>query len=543
MMKHALVLALATLVAIPGITPRTASAAAPDVVAEQWVIVDGPSGTVMAAHDPDTPRGMASLTKVMTAVVALERGHLDMRVKITQGDKVPESSAGLYVGTTPTLRTLLHALLLPSGNDAAMAIARSVGGSASFESAGARQQFVGWMNDKAAELSMVNTRFQNPHGLDEDGHFSTPADMAILVRYALELPGFREIIGATEYHGDGYSFYQTNQLPYLLDGVVGGKTGWTDDCGRCLIEVVHRDGRDLIVVLFGSNLNWYADAMALVEYGASMPRPADSPSRAATIFDSLWERTDSLVAGGALQRTWVWGQPLDDVRQFNAADGGDRYERLYEKGRMEINNPYSLMDSGWYITPGRLAAELIEGGASIPLAGDLDVAGPTYRHLRNVSWKPQAAGTPISRWLSSGGHFVDRQAMAKYGVVAGMTYKETGLAVASVFEDYLSQSGPVVEGGEVTRGPLFDPPLLAIGFPVTEPFWITVSENDVYVDVLVQCFERRCLTYTPSHEPAWRIEMSNIGTHYQLWQAAPARFASADGPAAPARQGHRTWPW
>ena len=133
--------------------------------------------------------------------------------------------------------------------------------------------------------------------------------------------------------------------------------------------------------------------------------------------------------------------------------------------------------------------------------------------------------------------------MAKYGVVAGMTYKETGLAVASVFEDYLSQSGPVVEGGEVTRGPLFDPPLLAIGFPVTEPFWITVSENDVYVDVLVQCFERRCLTYTPSHEPAWRIEMSNIGTHYQLWQAAPARFASADGPAAPARQGHRTWPW
>jgi hypothetical protein len=126
-------------------------------------------------------------------------------------------------------------------------------------------------------------------------------------------------------------------------------------------------------------------------------------------------------------------------------------------------------------------------------------------------------------------------------VTAGSTAPETGIATAAVFEEYLWQEAPVVESGDVLDGLLFDPPLLATGFPITEPFWVTVPENGEYVDILVQCFERRCLTYTPSHEPAWQVEMSNIGTHHKLWQTEPARFAGANEPPTVPRRGTQPW--
>ncbi len=404
---------------------------------------------------------MASLTKVMTAVVALERGHLDLQVTITQGDKVPESSAGIYVGTTTSLRTLLHGLLLASGNDAAMAIARAVGGSATFENDGARDQFVVWMNDKAKELGMNDTHFMNPHGLDETGHYSTPEDLATLTRYALTVPDFREIFGTPEYNQEGYSFVHGNQLMYLLDNVVGGKTGWTDGCGRCLIEVVWVDNREVVIVLMGSDLNWYNDAISLVEFSESMPRPADTPDRAAEHFNALWDRTDSLVASGVEARSWLWGKPIDDVSTVSSLESstGKRFERLYEKGLMEINHPYSEMDSGWYITPGRLAADLIEQHATLPVAGDLNAAGPLYADLADENWHSQQRGAAITRWISSGGQSVSRQAMGAYGITAGETSPETGLATASIFDEYIWQTGAVVEGDEIVEGLLFDPPV------------------------------------------------------------------------------------
>lgn len=523
-----IVLTLAIAVVVPVLQPAPVAGLAPDVVAEQWIVVDGPTGAVIGASDATTQRPMASLTKVMTAIVALERGHLDMPVMITQGDKVPEASAGFFVGTDPTLRTLLHGLLLASGNDAAMAIARAVGGSASFENDGARAQFVAWMNEKAEELGMADTHFANPHGLDEEGHYSTPEDLVKLTRYALTVPDFREIFGAVEFNEEGYSFVQGNQLVYQMDNVTGGKTGWTDGCGRCLIEVVWVDGRDVIIVLMGSDLNWYNDAIALAGFAAAMPRPADTVERAGQHFDGLWERSDSLVASGVEQRTWLWGMPLGEIVANGSDDSatGTRYERLYEKGLMEINHPYSQMNSGWYITPGRLAATLIEERATLPVAGDIGTSGARYGDLTNINWQQQETGSPITMWLSSGGQTVARESMGDYGVVAGDPADVTGLATADVFEDYLWQAGPVVEGGEIVDGLLFDPPVFAIGYPITEAFWVTVPENGEFVDVLVQCFERRCLTYTPSHEPAWQVEMSNIGIHFQLWESGDAPAAS-----------------
>ena len=521
MLKQSILALFLLLLALsPLLRPDSAYAAAPEVAADQWIVIDGPTATVIGKHDASTRRPMASLTKIMTAVVAIERGHLEMPVTITEGDKAPESSAGLFIGTTPTLQTLLHGLLLSSGNDAAMAIARAVGGSASFENSGARAQFVSWMNAKAGELGLEDTAFANPHGLDEDGHYSTPEDLAELTRYALSIPEFREIFGTKEYHEEGYSFFHSNQLFWLQDNVVGGKTGWTDGCGRCLVEVIEADGRDVVIVLMGSDLNWYNDAIALSEFAAAYPRPADSIARASRHFDLLWDRTDSLVAAGVEQRSWLWGTPMDETVESESDDSttGSRYTRLFEKGLMEINHPYSEVGSGWYITPGRLAADLIDDQASIAVAGDLDSAGPDYADLASQNWGSQDAGEEITRRISSSGQTTNRVSLADYGVVAGSTTPETGLATASVFEDFLWQTGPVVSSGEVVDGLLFDPPVLAVGFPITEAFWVNVPENDRFVDVLVQCFERRCLTYTPTHEAAWQVEMSNIGIHHEMWR-------------------------
>lgn len=258
---------------LPSIT--LAAVEGPNVVAERWIIIDVATGETVAAHDADAPQPMASLTKMMTAVIALERGNLDMPVTITQGDLVGEASAGLRAGTTVTLRTLLYGLILKSGNDAAMAIARAVGGSATQESDGARGQFVSWMNERAAKLGLTETRFANPHGLDAPGHQSSARDLARLTLYALTVPGFREIFTSLAYEGDGYSFQHGNKLPGMMPGVVGGKTGWTDGCGLCLIEVAERNGRTLIVVLLGSDWSWYQDALKLFDYGFSV---ASSPT-------------------------------------------------------------------------------------------------------------------------------------------------------------------------------------------------------------------------------------------------------------------------
>jgi D-alanyl-D-alanine carboxypeptidase (penicillin-binding protein 5/6) len=528
--KHLLPALILIILAVSPMLSPTAAAAGPEVVADQWIVLDGPTGTVIGSHDASSQRSMASLTKIMTAVVALEHGHLDMPVTITQGDKVPESSAGLFVGTTPTLRTLLHALLLPSGNDAAMAIARSVGGSAIFENDGAREQFVVWMNEKAAELGLESTEFTNPHGLDEEGHYSTPADLAVLTRYALTVPDFREIFGAEEYRGDAYTFVQSNQLPDRLGNVVGGKTGWTDGCGRCLVEVVLHDDREVIIVLMGSDLNWYNDAIVLSDFAAALPRPADSRDRAHEHFEQLWGRTDSLVAGGVVQRSWLWGEAVGTIEALPSDESstGKRYSRLYQKGQMEINHPYSDISSGWYITPSRLAAELIEGEATIPVAGDLDGIGPTYEDIARQVWNPQASGDPITRRLSASGASTSSQQLAEFGITAGTPSDATGLAMASVFEEFLWQTGPVVISDKVVEGMLFDPPLLAVGHPITEPFWVRVPVIGHYTDVLVQCFERRCLTYTPSHSKEWQVEMSNIGLHVDLWQSGWTASDSAD---------------
>lgn len=517
--------------------------AEPSVVARHWVIMEAVDGTVVAEHAARQPVAIASLTKVMTALVALEHGSLDLQVTIVPEDLIGESSAGLVVGQTVTLRTLLYGLLLRSGNDAAMAIARGVGGSPEGEDPLARQRFVSWMNAKAAELGLHNTHFVNPHGLDEPGHVSSALDMARLTRVALADSRFVEIFGAREYHGESFMWRHTNKLPERYPGVIGGKTGWTDEAGLCLIEVAERAGHTLIVVLTGSTFeSWYDDAVKLLDFGWTVVDPLDGPDDAARLFQWWWRRTDDPIAQDLVQRTWLWGPPLGPVEwePYVEAPGGRRLVQYFEKGRMELTHPDQVVDGRWRVTGGRLAWELMTGWqqvgdrtlrrrnpARIAVAGDPG-NGITYALLGSMM--QAAAGRPgevVTARLDADGTVWAEPKLARYAVRYGEPFPETGHGVASVFAAWFEQRGPVWAGNHLREQSLFSPWVALVGFPVTEPYWVRVRVNGVEQDVLIQCFERRCLTYTPSNPRGWEVEMGNIGLHYRQWTQTGAVGALA----------------
>ncbi|HET7559882.1 MAG TPA: D-alanyl-D-alanine carboxypeptidase family protein [Limnochordia bacterium] len=232
----------------------------PQISAQAAIVFDNTTGTVLYAKNAQTARPMASTTKIMTALLAMERGKLDDVVRVSPyAASTRGSSAHLYAGQEIKLIDLLHGLLLRSGNDAAVAIGEHL--------AGTEDNFVKLMNQRAAELGIVHTRFQNPHGLDKGGHFSTAYDLALMARVALLYPTFAQIVGTKSYAApSGTVWHNTNRLLWSFDGAEGVKTGTTSLAGNCLVAAASRDGMQLITVVLGSANRW-ADSRALLEYG------------------------------------------------------------------------------------------------------------------------------------------------------------------------------------------------------------------------------------------------------------------------------------
>ena len=242
----------------------------PYVESTEAIVVDG-DGNVIYAHEGETIMSMASVTKTMTAVVALESGiSLDTTYVISENvlDISAESSViGYSLGEEVTLNELLHGLLVHSGNDAAMAIAELVGGSVS--------GFVDMMNAKAAELGLTNTHFANPHGLDEYGHYSTPADLVKLGVYAMQIPMFASIVGSPStvvtVAGELVEFASTDALLNSYPGMRGIKTGYTYGAGNAFLGVATRGGQTLYVCVLGaeSSATRWADVERLLDWGFS----------------------------------------------------------------------------------------------------------------------------------------------------------------------------------------------------------------------------------------------------------------------------------
>ncbi len=252
-------------------------------------------------------------------------------------------------------------------------------------------------------------------------------------------------------------------------------------------------------------------------------------------FLRTWQTADQPVENGQVQRTWLWGPTLFFATEESYADAphGVRLVAYFDKARMEITRPTADQSSPWYVTTGLLAKELITGleqtgdatfearvPAQIPVAGDPDdPIGPTYASFRGVlTAPPLGEGAPVTQTLSRDATVGNDPRLASYGVTAGPLITETGHRVASVFWSYLNSQGLLDQNGRLVNGPLFSPLFYATGLPITEPYWVRATVGGQVKDVLIQCFERRCLTYTPSNPAGWQVEMGNVGQHYARWR-------------------------
>ena len=235
-------------------------AQAADVSASSAILMDGGTGTVLYEKNAHEPRLIASITKLMTALVALESGH-DLKEEITvpaEWTGVEGSSIYLRPGEQVTLETLLYGMLLQSGNDAATAVAQVCAGSV--------EAFAGQMNAKAVQLGMKDSHFTNPSGLNDEGHYSTAYDMALLAQACLENETLSQIVATKSVALGGRVFTNHNKLLWQYEGCVGMKTGYTEKAGRTLVSAAERDGMTLICVTLNDPNDW-ADHTALFDRG------------------------------------------------------------------------------------------------------------------------------------------------------------------------------------------------------------------------------------------------------------------------------------
>lgn len=229
------------------------------------VLIERNTGMILLRHNETQPLPMASTTKVMTALMALEKGNLDDVVTVGKNAYgVPGTSIYLSLGEKITLRDLLYGMMLASGNDAAVAIAEHIGGDA--------ETFCRMMTERAAELGCENTVFVNPNGLPADGHHTTAYDLALIAREAMRYELFREIVSTKRasipWEGRAYNRILNNKNRLLggYEGATGIKTGYTRVAGRCLVFGAKRDGLEVIGVVLNCG-DWFDEAARLMDLG------------------------------------------------------------------------------------------------------------------------------------------------------------------------------------------------------------------------------------------------------------------------------------
>ncbi|RIK45366.1 MAG: hypothetical protein DCC58_06620 [Chloroflexi bacterium] len=253
-------------------------------------------------------------------------------------------------------------------------------------------------------------------------------------------------------------------------------------------------------------------------------------------FTATWERTDRPVAAGVAGRTWMWGPEAftpTGMETYMESPGGMRQVQYFDKSRMEITDPSGDGTSPWFVTNGLLVVEMVTGrlqlgndafgyiGPSrVNVAGDPDdPTGPMYESfsgLLNAEATP--LGSAVVQRVDRAGRVTNDPTLAARGVTITSYDDITRHAIPSVFWEFMNSSGTVWEDGGYVSDVLFLNPFYATGRPITEPYWANVKVAGTYKDVLLQCFERRCLTYTPGNPAGWQVEAGNVGRHYYAWR-------------------------
>lgn len=242
----------------------------PELTARSAILLEASTGHVLYARNKDERMFPASTTKMMTLILALERGRMDDIVTVSRHAEGTEGSTlWLEEGERLRLEDLLYGMMMVSGNDATIAIAEHLDGSVG--------AFARHMTQRAHELGAKDTNFRNPHGLPDEQHYTTAHDLARIAVHGYRLPGFEDIVGKKEgifpwVHDPAHFLRNENQILWLVEGANGVKTGYTDAAGRCLVSAAKRDGIQLIAVVLDSIYMWN-DSIALLEQGFQMVEP------------------------------------------------------------------------------------------------------------------------------------------------------------------------------------------------------------------------------------------------------------------------------
>jgi hypothetical protein len=254
-------------------------------------------------------------------------------------------------------------------------------------------------------------------------------------------------------------------------------------------------------------------------------------------FTRTWARTDYPVANREVSRTWMWGEKAYSPKMpedYKESPGGTRTVVYWDKSRME-DNSFNTTEAPWDVSNGLLVMEMVSGRlqlgdstfenrspANENIAGDSDdTNGPTFAAIAGLlNAPPVADGSVITQRISRNGSVTNDPNMASYGVTAAWRERQPGLdhQVASVFWTFMNSRGTVYEDAKIFDDQLFENSFYATGLPITEAYWADVKVAGTVKPVLIQCFERRCLTYTPGNDPNWRVEAGNVGQQYYVWR-------------------------
>ncbi len=279
--------------------------------------------------------------------------------------------------------------------------------------------------------------------------------------------------------------------------------------------------------------------VTLLMPAAALRAAATAPGN--TYFARTWARTDQPVTSGEAVRTWMWGPEAFSrvgIEEYAQGPDGWRVVQYFDKSRMEITSPFGDSSSPWFVTNGLLVVEMVtgrlqmgdativahpRGPAVVNVAGDGDdPTGPTYATFTGLSFPGytvgSAAGAQARTRIDRAGMVHDDPALASRGV--SLVYYDTVTRhnIAGPFWTFMNSRGIVSVDGSSVEGSLFENPFYATGRPITEPYWASVKVAETYRDVLMQCFERRCLTYTPDNPAGWQVEAGNVGLHYYAWR-------------------------
>lgn len=308
--KKLICFVLSALVLLP-LHMTAAAEGEPGVSAEAAVVIEANSGKILYAKNEKQRMSMASTTKIMTSLLATEYNHPDMEITVTKEMVMVEgTSMGLVEGDQVTLEGLIYGMLLCSGNDAANTTAYVLGGSL--------EGFSEIMNARAQEIGMVDSHFVTPSGLDDENHYSTAYDMALLGAEAIKNPVFRQYCSSkTARVSFGNPPYKRilsghNRLLSMYEYAIGIKTGFTKKSGRCLVSAAEKDGVLLVAVTLKAPDDWN-DHISLLNYGFSRV------TRAAV--DTDFSECSLKVTGGALNQTTVMAKEQPEISVLNGEEG------------------------------------------------------------------------------------------------------------------------------------------------------------------------------------------------------------------------------